>query len=140
MSAVNETLIRDVVTEVLGRLNGSVTTMKPAATPMPAKSDCGCSEKNRVSGSISTGFGRSKYGVFQDANEACSAAHEGYLQLRQKGVAARAKVVEIVKTMAEANAEAWGKIELDETKIGRLDHKIEKLKIIKLVPGVEWLN
>jgi aldehyde dehydrogenase len=60
--------------------------------------------------------------------------------LKQKGIAARAKVVEIVKAMAEANAAEWGKLELEETKIGRLDHKIEKLKIIKLVPGVEWLN
>jgi aldehyde dehydrogenase len=141
MSAVNETLIRDVVSEVLGRLNGSVISTKPAASPTPAKTDCGCGEKNRVSGgSIAVSRGDSKYGVFQDANEACAAAHEGFLQLREKGVAARAKVVEIVKAMAEANAEAWGKIELDETKIGRLDHKIEKLKIIKLVPGVEWLN
>jgi aldehyde dehydrogenase len=48
--------------------------------------------------------------------------------------------VEIVKTMAEANAVEWGRIEFEETKIGRLDHKIEKLKIIKLVPGVEWLR
>ena len=55
-------------------------------------------------------------------------------------MAARAKVVEIIKTMAETNAEEWGKIEFEETKIGRLDHKIEKLKIIKLVPGVEWLR
>src|SRR5437879_5234388 len=126
MSAVNETLIRDVVAEVLGRLNGSVTASTPAK-------DCGCDVKSRVSGgSISVSSGRGKYGVFQDANEACAAAHEGFLQLREKGVAARAKVVEIVKTMAEANAESWGKIELDETKIGRLDHKIEKLKIIKL--------
>src|SRR6185503_14659249 len=38
------------------------------------------------------------------------------------------------------NAEPWGRIELEETKIGRLDHKIEKLQIIKLVPGVEWLH
>src|SRR5579862_8935393 len=137
MSAVNETLIRDVVAEVLGRLNGSVST----ANSTPAKADCGCEAKSRVSGgSINVSSGCGKYGVFQDANEACAAAHEGFLQLREKGVAARAKVVEIVKTMAEANAEAWGKIELDETKIGRLDHKIEKLKIIKLVPGVEWLN
>ena len=45
-----------------------------------------------------------------------------------------------LKAMAEANAETWGRIELEETKIGRLDHKIEKLKIIKLVPGVEWLR
>src|SRR4051812_25984041 len=138
MSAVNETLIRDVVTEVLGRLNGSVTQVKPA-NPAPAKADCGCAEKNRVSGgSISTG--RGKYGVFQDANEACAAAHEGFLQLREKGVGARVKVVEIVKTMAEANAAEWGRIEFEETKIGRLDHKIAKLNLIKLVPGVEWLR
>jgi aldehyde dehydrogenase len=55
-------------------------------------------------------------------------------------MAARARVVEIVKAMADANAVEWGRIELEETKIGRLDHKIEKLKIIKLVPGVEWLH
>jgi aldehyde dehydrogenase len=42
--------------------------------------------------------------------------------------------------MADANANEWGRIELEETKIGRLDHKIEKLKIIKLVPGVEWIH
>src|SRR3982750_4991627 len=42
--------------------------------------------------------------------------------------------------MAEAKAIEWGKLELEETKIGRLDHKIEKLKIIKLVPGVDWLR
>ncbi|HVU99964.1 MAG TPA: aldehyde dehydrogenase family protein, partial [Verrucomicrobiae bacterium] len=81
-----------------------------------------------------------KHGVFQDANEACAAAHEAFRALQKAGVAARAKVVEIVKTMAEANAAEWGRIELEETKIGRLDHKIEKLKIIKLVPGVEWLR
>jgi aldehyde dehydrogenase len=55
-------------------------------------------------------------------------------------MAARARVVEIVKTLAEKNAEEWGRIELEETKIGRLDHKIEKLKILKLVPGTEWLH
>ena len=85
-------------------------------------------------------IGRGKHGVFQDAKEACDAAQAGYLQLRQKGVAARAKVVEIVKSLADANAADWGRLELEETKIGRLDHKIEKLKIIKLVPGVEWLH
>ena len=42
--------------------------------------------------------------------------------------------------MAKDNAQAWGKIELDETKIGRLDHKIEKLQILELVPGVEFLR
>jgi len=136
MSAVNEALVRDIVSEVLGRLGGAAT--KPSApAPAPAAHDCGCNGKAKSNGAPGL---RGKFGVFADANEACAAAHESFLQLQQKGVEARAKVVEIVKTMAEANAEAWGKLELDETKIGRLDHKIEKLKIIKLVPGVEWLR
>jgi aldehyde dehydrogenase len=78
--------------------------------------------------------------VFQDANDACAAAHAGFLQLKKQGMAARSRIVEIIKTMAESNAVEWGKLELEETKIGRLDHKIEKLKIVNLVPGVEWLR
>jgi len=132
MSAINETLIRDVVAEVLGRLGQS-----PAPSPAPPKESSGDSGNGRAG---SASLGRGKHGVFPDANEACAAAHAAFLQLRQKGVAARAKVVEIVKTLAETNAGEWGRIELEETKIGRLDHKIEKLKIIKLVPGVEWLH
>src|SRR5271155_636517 len=146
MNALNEALIRDVVAEVLGKLGGTSTaTGKPAApkpaTPAPApapKADgCGCSAKKVSAAEVPL---RGKFGVFQDANEACAAAQEAYLQLKQKGMAARRKIEEIVKSLAEKNAEAWGKLELDETKIGRLDHKIAKLQIIKLVPGVDWLN
>jgi len=136
MSAINETLIRDVVAEVLGRL-GQAPAAKLAPSPAPSKEACGCGGNGHATGST---IGRGKHGVFLDANEACAAAQAGFFQLRQKGVAARAKVVEIVKALAEANAAEWGRIELEETKIGRLDHKIEKLKIIKLVPGVEWLH
>jgi aldehyde dehydrogenase len=135
MSAVNETLIRDIVSEVLGRLGGVPSPKSPTPVAAP-KPDCGCNGKSH---GAAPGL-RGKYGVFADANEACLAAHESFLQLQKAGVAARAKIVEIIKAMAESNAESWGRIELEETKIGRLDHKIEKLKIIKLVPGVEWLR
>jgi aldehyde dehydrogenase len=131
MSAVNETLIRDVVAEVLGRLGQSASS-----TPPTQKENCKCGN-GHVSGSS---FANGKFGVFQNANEACAAAHSGFLQLKEKGVAARAKIVDIIKTIAETKSIEWGKLELEETKIGRLDHKIEKLKIIKLVPGVEWLH
>lgn len=136
MSAINETLIRDIVGEVLGRLGG-VPAPKTSAPAPVVKSDCGCGGKGATTSAPGL---RGKFGVFTDANEASAAAHESFLQLQKAGVAARVKIVEIVKAMAEANAEVWGKLELDETKIGRLDHKIEKLKIIKLVPGVEWLR
>lgn len=123
-TAINEALIRDVVQEVLGRLgNGNVAK---------TDRDCDCPKRNGSSGK--------HFGVFQDARDACAAAGEAFLQLQQKGVEARRKIVGIVKTMCDANAREWGRIELEETKIGRLDHKIEKLQIIKLVPGVEWLH
>jgi len=132
MNTVNETLIRDVVAEVLGRLGQAAPPNNgSASSPAPSKTECGRSGKAGTQG---------KHGVFQDANDACAAGHDAFLRLREAGVGARAKVVEIVKTMADVNAAEWGRIELEETKIGRLDHKIEKLKIIKLVPGVEWLR
>ena len=142
MSAVNETLIRDVVAEVLGKLGSAAAAdvkplPTPSAPPVALTPSCGCETRKSSAANVAL---RGKFGVFQDANEACAAAQEAYLQLKQKGIAARRKIEEIVKTLAEKNAEAWGKLEFDETKIGRLDHKIAKLKIIKLVPGVDWLR
>ena len=130
-SSVNETLIRDVVAEVLGRL-GRAGSGAPTKTTAPV---IAAAPAPKVSGTS----GR-RFGVFQGAPEACQAAGDAFAQLQAKGVEARSKVVEIVKSMAGANAVEWGRIELEETKIGRLDHKIEKLQIIKLVPGVEWLR
>jgi len=140
MSAVNENLIRDVVAEVLGKLGGTATaTAKPSpapSAPAPKSESCGCGTKKVTSAPALRG----KYGVFATADEACEAAQEAFLQLKEKGIAARRKIEEIVKAMAEKNAEQWGKIEFEETKIGRLDHKIAKLGLIKLVPGVDWLR
>jgi aldehyde dehydrogenase len=135
MSAVNETLIRDVVAEVLGRLGGATTTVTNSA-PVSVATDCGCQHKNHSAKTASRG----RFGVFQDADEACAAAHEAFLQLSDAGVAGRRKVVELIKDICDAKAEEWGRLELEETKIGRLDHKIEKLKGQRAIPGVEFLN
>ncbi len=142
MSAVNETLIRDVVQEVLGRLGSSAGSASRNGSPAPApaptpKADCGCNGKSHATVS---GSSRGKFGVFQNADEACAAAHEAYLQLSEKGVAGRVKVVQIIKDLCTANAKEWGRIELEETKIGRLDHKIEKLLAQRGIPSVEFLN
>ena len=125
-SGINEALIREVVAEVLGRL----TKGGPAAAP--AQSACSASACSKG--------GSKKFGVFQDAGEACEAAAVAFRQLQEKGVAGRRRVIDILKTLADANAAEWGRIELEETKIGRLDHKIEKLRGLKGVPGVEFLD
>lgn len=130
-TAINENLVRDIVAEVLGRLGGAPAP-KTSSPSSPAKQDCQCHSKKTGSAG--------QYGVFPDADSACDAAHQAFLQLQKAGVEARAKICAIVKTMCEKNAAEWGRIELEETKIGRLDHKIGKLEIIKLVPGVEWMK
>jgi aldehyde dehydrogenase len=129
-AALNEQLIRDVVEEVLGRLGGPARVKGPAPEP---KHECHCP---KPASSAATG----KFGVFEDAAQACEAAAAAFAKLQQGGIAARQKVVKIIKTLSDSNAVEWGRIELEETKIGRLDHKIEKLRIIKEVPGVEWLR
>ncbi len=118
MSQLNESAIRDVVTEVLSQLRAT-----GAVGGMPT---------------IVSNTGR--HGVFADAASAAKAARSGFEQLKKKGWAGRAKVVEIVKQMCADNAERWGKIEFEETKIGRLDHKIAKLQGIKNVLGTEYLT
>src|SRR6187455_326547 len=99
MSAVNETLIRDVVAEVLGRLGGTTTTStsRPPAPASVAAPACGCGGKSHSKAAL-----RGKYGVFQNADEACEAAHEAFLQLSEKGVAGRNKVIKIIKDICDA--------------------------------------
>ena len=131
MPAINEALIRDVVQEVLGRLGGPAPAAKPAPAPAPPQTPaapvtapaCACPK----SAAPSPAARRGTFGVFEDADEACEAAQEAFLQLSEKGVAGRAKVIELIKNLCYANAKEWARIELEETKIGRLDHKVEKL-------------
>lgn len=132
---MNEELIKNIVEEVIQRLGPPVEPQSQSfASPTPAaphaangNGACDCR-------------GGHDFGVFEDPHKACEAAHEAFLQLSKKGLEGRRKVIEIVKKMATANAEPWGRQELEETKIGRLDHKIEKLRILDLVPGVEFIH
>jgi len=117
MSQLNEAAIRNVVSEVLAQMQSKGTLAMPSLQSRPGK-----------------------HGVFDDAEQAVVAARSGFEQLQQKGWAARIKVVELVKQMCVDNAERWGQIEFNETKIGRLAHKPAKLQGVKNVLGPEYLT
>ena len=136
-SQVNEPLIRDIVQEVLGRLGRGAPATAGKTAPPPAAPSPVC---DRPAPAQTAASRPGRYGVFGDANEACTAAHAAYRQLSAKGVAGRNKVVQIIKGICSAKAQEWGRLELDETRIGRLDHKIEKLEGLRAVPGVEFLQ
>jgi aldehyde dehydrogenase len=133
---LDETALRSIVEDVLRSLGRSPGSAPPPA-PAPDRSH---HRADGNGGAPSVRRGGPRYGIFEDPAEACAAAETAFEQLRNKGIAGRAKVVEIVKDLCTRNAVEWGRFEFEETKIGRLDHKIEKLQIVKLVPGVEWLQ
>ncbi len=132
MSTLDENALRSVVEDVLRKLaaNGTAATAPPPKSEGPPSEPVKKTQRPAPPGD----------GVFTDATDAAEAAAAAQKQLAEKGVAGRAKVVEIVKTLCTDKAAEWGRLELDETKIGRLDHKIEKLQIVKLVPGTEWFR
>lgn len=136
-----ETAIRAVVEEVLAELGKTPRQVNGTRTDKPSNPhgipvvSSGAAKTAAPSSS-----GRGSYGVFETVEDAVAAAHQAFLQLKKKTIADRAAVIDIVKTMCEQRAEEWGRKEFEETKIGRLDHKIAKLKIIKDVPGVEWFR
>lgn len=116
MSQLNEAAIRNVVSEVLAQLQSKGSLGMPTIQARPGK-----------------------HGVFDDADQAVAAARSGFEQLQKKGWAARTTIVNIVKKMCVDNAERWGDIEYNETKIGRRAHKPLKLQGVQNVLGPEFL-
>jgi aldehyde dehydrogenase len=131
---LDEQAIRTIVEDVIRGLG-----RPPAAAPAPAVAAATPASAAAASAPAARRSGP-RFGVFDCPKEACAAAAVAFEQLRTKGVAGRAKVVEIVKGLCTKNSKPWGKFEFEETKIGRLEHKVAKLEIVKLVPGVEWLQ
>jgi len=125
---LDEQAIRTIVEDVMRGLGRAPASA--ASAPVAA----------RTAAPVATRRPGPHFGVFTEVKDACASAQGAFEQLRNKGVAGRAKVVEIVKELCTKHAAAWGKFEFEETKIGRLEHKIAKLEIVKLVPGVEWLR
>jgi aldehyde dehydrogenase len=81
------------------------------------------------------------WGVFEDVGAAVTAAAEAQHEFERRGLEDRRKAVACVRKICLEQADVLGREELEETKIGRLPHKIEKLKVIAdRIPGVEFLK
>ncbi|HZZ45132.1 MAG TPA: aldehyde dehydrogenase family protein [Tepidisphaeraceae bacterium] len=131
---MNQALVQDVVAEVMRRLSTpSSRSSSRAGEDAPANEPSFAPPH-----SISDPTGQ--FGIFNTVDEAVIAATEAQKKLAKLSLDDRDAIVKLIKSMAKQNAQAWGQMEYDETKIGRLDHKIEKLQILELVPGVEFLK
>ncbi len=112
---VDEALIRNVVAQVLAEVG-----------PMPPADE---------------GSHVGRHGVFTDANEAIAAANDAYEQLCERGMEDRKRIIDHIRRISIDQCVELGTMEMEETKIGRLDHKIEKLKTLgEKTPGVEFMK
>jgi aldehyde dehydrogenase len=116
---MTEDLIRNVVQEVLAQMgNGAVLTNGKASS--------------RAAGNL---------GLFPTVDGAVEAAEAAFEQFSRRPLGDRKKAVDCIRRICVEQANELGRAELDETKIGRVDHKIAKLKeTIPLIPGVEYLR
>lgn len=118
MIQANEQAIRQVVQEVLAQLG----------------------KRGSGAAAHSNGHANGDWGVFRTVDDAVAAATSAFEKFRDVSMENRAKAIACVYRICDEQAEELGRMELEETKIGRLDHKIEKLQIVKLVPGIEFLK
>jgi len=115
---INETMIRNVVSQVLAEVSTPSSTVK-TGTIKKAPS----------------------HGVFYDANAAVEAAHTAFLQLQERSMEDRKKIIDHIRRISIEQSVELGTMEMEETKIGRLEHKIDKLKTLgQRSPGVEFLK
>src|SRR5215831_2765689 len=115
---VTDEMIRGVVRQVLAQMrNGNAAPASP-------------------------GTGRSAgRGIFRDVDAAVKAAAKAQREFESRGLDDRRKAVACIRKICSERAEELGREELEETKIGRLVHKIEKLTVIAdRIPGVEFLR
>lgn len=111
-----EELIRNVVEQVLTRMG----------TAAPSSNGRGYS---------------GRHGVFTCVDEAVAAATEAFEQLSERTLADRKRIIDHIRRISIEQCVELGTMEMEETGIGRLVHKIEKLKTLgERTPGVEFMR
>jgi aldehyde dehydrogenase len=116
---ITDDLIRGVVQQVLSQMrNGQAPPATNGRRPTP-----------------------SQRGVFDDVGAAVAAATAAQQEFERRGLEDRRKTVACIRKICSEQAEELGREEFEETKIGRLPHKVEKLQVIAdRIPGVEFLK
>ncbi len=81
------------------------------------------------------------WGVFNNMEAAIEAAHQAFGEFRKFGVRARKKLLDAVRQMALEHKEELARMTVEETGMGRVDHKISKfVNAAQNSPGVEYLT
>lgn len=121
-----EQVIADIAREVVARLRSQMQQASLSAAPAtrPASSSSPAARD----------------GVFATVDEAASAALVAQQKVQEMSLEDRGRMISIVRRICIDRCEELGRMELEESKVGRLDHKIQKLKNMQYVLGVEAMS
>src|SRR5262249_38281623 len=112
---ITDDLIRSVIQEVLAGMRNGTAPHAGNGTVKPVPFG---------------GNGRARtWGVFDDVDGAVNAATRAQREFERRGLDDRKKAVDCIRRICIQQKEELGREELEETKIGRLIHKIEKLQV-----------
>jgi aldehyde dehydrogenase len=115
---VQEQVIAEIAREVVARLRAQMQQPQSSAATATAPRD----------------------GVFATVDEAANAANEAQKQVAAMSLEERGRMITIIRRICMDRREELGRMELEETKVGRLDHKILKLTNMRFVLGVEAMR
>ena len=111
---IQEQVIAEIAREVVARLR--VQMQQPGGTAVNASA--------------------ARDGVFATVDEAASAAFEAQKKVAAMSLEERGRMIDIIIRICNDRREELGRMEMEETKVGRLDHKILKLTNMRFVQGV----
>jgi acyl-CoA reductase-like NAD-dependent aldehyde dehydrogenase len=84
---------------------------------------------------------RGNQGVFDDMNDAISAAHEAFLKYQGYGIQDRRRFIEAIRKVALDYKEEFSRMAVEQTKMGRVEHKIKKhINVAHHASGTEFLQ
>ncbi|MCX7020529.1 MAG: aldehyde dehydrogenase family protein [bacterium] len=115
-----EIIVDEVVKKLIGQLGtGAVSSAGQSSSPSGATSLAG---------------------VFKTIDEAAEAAWQAHLKFRNSSLETRRKIIDAMRSTTLEHKEDFSRRILEETKIGRYDHKVIKhINVANLTPGVEEL-
>jgi aldehyde dehydrogenase len=125
-------MVAEIADEVISRL---LTHLDAPARPVAPANGAGAGRAPAKKKPVATG-----YGVFQTVDEAVAAAAEAQVRVAEMSLEERGRMIAVIRRICEEQAEELGRMELDETRIGRLEHKVGKLKAMRYVLGVESMQ
>ena len=106
-----EAQIEQIVASVMSQLKGEA--------PAPKGEYCGA------------GYNGKRYiGVYEDMNEAIDAAEQGYKAIRAMSLDERERIIDIIRDLCRKEAPIMAALGVDETKMGRVDHKSAKHMLV----------